>query len=128
MGRKITKKGLREKLWKIFSKYIRLRDGKCVTCGGAPENAGHYIPKSVTRLSLYFDERNVNAQCVRCNKYLSGNLQSYAIYLEKKFGYGILEQLQQERTKVFKPYPGWWEEKIEEYEEKYKKLLTSMNG
>jgi hypothetical protein len=76
------KKGTKEKAWKAFSKYIRARDKRCVTCitGGA-ENAGHFHHNV-----LDFDEENVNAQCVRCNKWLHGNLNVYSAYLLRKLG------------------------------------------
>lgn len=60
---------LKKSLWQIFSRYIRHRDNwTCITCGkyatGAGMHAGHYIPKSVGGIELYFDEENVHAQCL----------------------------------------------------------------
>lgn len=76
------KRSLRDKAWKVFSKFIRERDKTCVTCEtGNADNAGHFWHGV-----LDFDEENVNGQCVRCNKWLSGNLSEYAIYLIKKLG------------------------------------------
>lgn len=82
---KLRKKGkdtLKKKAWAVFSKWIRNRDKRCVTCPmGKAENAGHYHHGV-----LDFDEINVNGQCVRCNKWLSGNLAPYSIYLIGKYG------------------------------------------
>lgn len=64
---------LKRNLWKIFSEYIRRRDsdsegfGRCISCGAVgyykEMHAGHYIPKSLG-LSIYFEEKNVNLQCL----------------------------------------------------------------
>lgn len=71
----------RDKAWTVFSKWIRERDKKCVTCNGNAENAGHFWHNC-----LDFDEENINGQCVRCNMWLSGNLAQYSIYLLNKLG------------------------------------------
>lgn len=76
----------KDKLWRIFSRYIRLRDnGICFTCGIRKHykemQAGHFIHNV-----LDFDEMNVNAQCVQCNKFKHGMGQEYAIRLLNKYG------------------------------------------
>lgn len=60
---------LKRKLWKVFSLFIRQRDNyRCFTCGrhatGSGMHAGHYIPKSAGGIILYFNEKNVHAQCL----------------------------------------------------------------
>lgn len=92
---------LKLKLWEVFSKYIRQRDkGVCISCGKVDDwkrtDAGHYIPKT-KGLSIYFNERNVNCQCTHCNRFMHGNLDAYAIALRKKYGNGILEELDEVR-------------------------------
>lgn len=77
---------LKKALWKVFSEYIRKRDkGICISCGryaeGSGYHAGHFIPKSVGGITLYFDEENVNGQCYNCNINLGGNLYEYGIAL-----------------------------------------------
>ena len=85
------------KAWKLFSQFIRLRDGGvCFTCDDRKswklQHAGHYIHRNK---STFFDEMNVNCQCVRCNKWKHGNLCYYAGYLIKKYGAKkVLELLQ----------------------------------
>jgi len=69
--------------WKLFSRHIRYSNldsygrAKCYTCGftDIPQNmqAGHFHHDR-----LDFSEKNVHVQCVRCNKWLSGNLGVYA--------------------------------------------------
>lgn len=73
---------LKAKLWKVFADYIKKRDkGICFTCGAKAEghnyHAGHFIPKSVGGIALYFHEDNVHGQCARCNIWLSGNQYIY---------------------------------------------------
>lgn len=86
---------LKKDLWKQFSMYIRQRDkGVCFTCGKRDEwkntDAGHYIPKSVGGANLYFNEKNVHAQCTGCNRFRHGNLSQYALRLQEKYGPNIL--------------------------------------
>ncbi len=80
---------LKKKLWSEFSLYIRNRDNwTCFTCGrraeGSGLHAGHFISKSVGGISLYFHEKNVNAQCYNCNINLSGNIWEYGQRLGKE--------------------------------------------
>ena len=90
------------KLWNLMSKYIRLsymgEDGKCqcVTCGIKREykaiHAGHFIPKA-QGVQLFFDERNVHPQCFRCNVNLGGNGVEYYVFMEKKYGVKVINEL-----------------------------------
>lgn len=85
-----AKEILRDKAWATFSKWIRNRDGKCVTCEeGQAENAGHFWHGV-----LDFDEININGQCVRCNKWLSGNLAIYSTYLLSNYGKEVFQDLE----------------------------------
>ena len=99
---------LKKKVWKSMSLYIRLRDsdedgnGKCCSCGVEKHykqgHAGHFYPKSLG-LEIYFEERNVHLQCPGCNLFKHGNLAPYAVFLEKKYGNGIIQELQDIRNK-----------------------------
>lgn len=80
---------LKRKLWKVFSEYIRLRDNyTCFTCGrkgeGSGIHAGHFLPKSISGIALYFNEDNVHAQCYNCNINLGGNQYVYGVKLGKE--------------------------------------------
>ncbi len=80
---------LKKKLWTVFSLYIRQRDKfTCFTCGkkgeGSGMHAGHFIPKSVGGIALYFHEDNVHAQCYHCNINLGGSQYIYGLKLGKK--------------------------------------------
>lgn len=82
----ITK--LNELAQKFFNAYIRKRDAhlQCISCGtGSPANAGHFYSEGHYK-TLRWNEDNVHGQCIRCNHFLHGNLNSYRINLEKKIG------------------------------------------
>lgn len=82
--------------------YVRLRDclnttkslhhGKCYTCGVDTDmryfQAGHF-----RHGKLDFDENNLHGQCVRCNKWLSGNLGIYAVKLINDYGKDFVDDL-----------------------------------
>ena len=81
---------LHRKAWDVFSRWIRNRDQLCVTCGSRGNlNAGHFWHGV-----LDFDEININAQCTKCNNYMSGNLAPYSIYLIRKYGQVAFEDLE----------------------------------
>jgi len=89
------------KLWKVFSEYIRLRDsdksgnGKCFTCNFRADwkrfDAGHGIGRQ--HKSVKFDERNVHAQCKRCNGFEGGQQAIYKEEVNKKYGPQVWDEL-----------------------------------
>ena len=86
---------LTQDLQKVFNEFIRLRDkGKpCISCGAPGNEAGHYFSAG-HYTALRFNEMNVNLQCTRCNRYLSGNLIEYRKGLVKKYGKDKVELLE----------------------------------
>lgn len=88
------------RLWKLVSEYVRRRDkGVCYTCGDKKDwkdqQCGHYIHKDCLDFEVDF---NLRCQCVRCNKWLSGNSGVYAERLIKEIGaeqVGLLRQQSQ---------------------------------
>lgn len=114
-------------LWIIFSKYIRLRDkGVCISCGMMDEvknmDAGHYKPRTAG-LSLFFDERNVNCQCKKCNRTLNGNLTKYAFALKIKYGEEILNELEEKVNEKIKISIPEYRRKVAFYKDKINELL-----
>ena len=114
---------LKRKLWKVFSLYIRERDSfKCITCGkvsvGQGMHCGHFIPKAVGGMALYFCETNNHAQCYNCNINLGGWGERYAEVLERKYG---IEKVNEMRGLIHK-IEKWSEldylNKIEYYKDK----------
>ena len=88
---KQSQRWLKKKAWELFSKYIRERDKVCFTCGAKTDHAGHWR-HGHTKVG-FFNEKNVNGQCVKCNLYLSGNLGEYTLKMGKKYGLKKAEQM-----------------------------------
>ncbi len=105
---------LRNQAWNTFSKWIRARDGHCVTCpNGGAEQAGHFFHGV-----LDFDEENINAQCLSCNHYKSGNLAIYSVYLLKKLGKKKFDALNIRHYRAMageKRYPQDFKDLIDKY-------------
>lgn len=111
----------------IFHKYIRMRDclettgtitrGKCFTCGVLKSieelEAGHFYHNGND-----FDERNLHAQCTRCNKYLSGNGVEYYPKMLARYGQEVIDELKAKKRQVQKPTLEWVVKFIEETKEK----------
>ncbi|HEY3385781.1 MAG TPA: recombination protein NinG [Saprospiraceae bacterium] len=102
-----------EKLWKIFSEYIRLRDAddngfcKCFTCGFTANwkrfDAGHGIPRQ--HKATKYNERNNHAQCKRCNGFEGGKREVYKEQVNKRYGEGTWEKLEVMSRAVSKAGP-----------------------
>lgn len=124
-----SKKKYKERLWSVFSAYIRQKyadeegNTECFTCGivrpWQEMDAGHYHPRTAG-LATYFEEKNVHPQCTGCNRFRHGNLTAYAIALRKKYGEGILEELDQMRRQTRQIKENEYIELIEAYKEKLK--------
>ena len=101
----------------VFNKWIRERDKDkgCISCGGPVENAGHYLSQGHNS-AFRFNEVNVNGQCIRCNKFLHGNLIPYRQGLIKRYGEGKVLML--ESGNKFKK---WSRCELEAIIENYKK-------
>jgi len=122
------KRDLKKELDTIFSIYIRMRDnGVCITCGSKTfwkyQQNGHYVSRAV--LSLRFDEQNCNTQCPACNVFKHGNMDEYALALQKKYGKDILNKLHKKKYQVVKLTPEWYEQKIKYYTAWVKKNTPS---
>lgn len=124
-------KEYRKKIWdNLVSPYIRKRDcdwkgdGFCITCGKPITyktcHAGHFR-HGVTK-KTYFFEKNIHAQCKSCNFYKDGARDIYAVRLESKYGYGILQEI----DKIDEPKFVWTIEKLKVVEEEYKNKLLSL--
>ena len=108
-------KTAKEEAWEWCSKYIRLRDAieyqakypetpfgyvKCCTCPriviyNKNCDAGHYIPKGSRGSSgVYFDERNIHAQCKNCNGFHQGKQVVYKEFMLEKYGQDVIDQLE----------------------------------
>lgn len=125
---KKTIKHLDDKLWKLFSKFIRMRDANdngivlCITCG-TPRfwkncDAGHFIGRQHKRVK--FHEWNVNGQCKPCNGWGQGEQAKYEIAINNKFGCGTSDSLRVIKKLGKIPNRIWYEVMISVYEKKVK--------
>jgi hypothetical protein len=119
MKRLQSLKRLKLTTWEVFARFIRARDPWCVSCLGQgirtpTTEAGHYKhnterSQSLGGNALWFDARNCNGQCGKCNRWQSGNLAAYALFLEEKHGPGILQEL----NTLYRTPKKWTREEIE---------------
>lgn len=86
----------------VYSKYIRIKETDrngyctCVTCGVVRKwddriDAGHCFSRD--NRAIRFDDRNVHPQCRRCNRFQSGQVARYMIYMRKRYGQDALDEL-----------------------------------
>ncbi len=114
-----------KKLDHEFSIFIRNRDHHvCFTCGKQLETnqsqCGHYQSRSYK--NTRWDEDNCSCQCVKCNVFMKGNYPAYSLRLVKKYGIGILEDLELRAKQPFKLERSWLNDQIEYYKTKNKEL------
>ena len=121
-----------EKLDKVFSEFIRLRDSKpygfkafrCISCGRVlPFNmadCGHFVKRS--NKATRWDEDNCHAQCIDCNRFRDGNYDGFRHGLEIKLGNGKVEELIMKGRGIAKFSGSDIDEKIRYYKEQIKEL------
>jgi hypothetical protein len=118
----------------LANKYARLRDcagsggASCISCSRwfsyEELDGGHFIPTTVS--STRFDERNINAQCHRCNRFLHGNIRGYFRGLETKLGRGALDDLE---AIASEPLKKWTKEECDIIKAYYKiKIADCLAG
>lgn len=90
-----NKKLAKRKAWDYFSKWVHKRDAgqPCITCGrrSSQMDAGHFISRRFE--ATLFDERNVNLQCIKCNRFENGNQYEHGLRIDKKYGPGTAEKI-----------------------------------
>jgi hypothetical protein len=123
------KKPLEKKLDVAFSRFIRARDtkagyGVCCSCSQYKEysqlDAGHFINRKwrATR----WDEKNVHAQCIACNRFGEGDAAGYAIFMLDKYGRDTVDYLRAMSRETAKFSDSEGELLIKEYKRKLKEL------
>jgi len=91
---------LKKRAWKIFSEYIRKKEkGVCFTCGYRDNwknmQAGHCIHGD----AVDFIEENIHCQCIRCNKFLNGNLEIYIPKFIRLYGFETYQKILDQKHK-----------------------------
>lgn len=107
-AKRLTVPKLKEKLDRIFSVYIRLRDSdnkgycRCISCSSIHQwkevDCGHYVNRS--HMSTRYSERNCNAQCRKCNRFDEGNNIGYTRGLINKYGIKVISELDVKKHSV----------------------------
>lgn len=128
--KKKTTKQLKKILDTLISEYIRrsYADSRgyvsCVTCGKympwQESQCGHYISR--VYLATRFMEQNLAPQCVGCNIFKSGNMPSYTLYIQRKYGAHIVEQLYKKSLEITKDFP--YQERIDHYKTEISLLVN----
>lgn len=114
------------------NEFIRLRDTqysngeyffRCISCKkiilldkngkNRDYHAGHYWRENQYG-SVRFNEDNIHGQCLKCNRFLHGNLAEYEINLQRKIGQERFEQLKLRRN-ILKKYAPTELEELEKY-------------
>lgn len=103
----------------VFNKFIRNRDKQkgCISCGSEVTEAGHYFSQG-HHSALRFNEMNTNGQCVRCNRFLHGNLINYRKGLVAR--YGEEKVLMLENSADLRKHRKWQRYELEELIKMYK--------
>lgn len=127
---KTMKRRLVEKLDKIFSLYIRLRDTdengyfKCPTCGKIKPfdkaDCSHYWSRS--HMATRFDEDNCCVECSYDNRMNSSHLDGLGKYLKKKLGEQKFELLEWKHNQTCK----WSEFELAELIKHYQKEVLRL--
>ena len=129
-------KNLEKYAWTEFSKFIRLRDclkttgaedyGLCFTCGARKHfkelDAGHFVKS--THKEIKFDERNVNAQCQKCNRFNGGEEAEYLVRLEFSLGRDVVDYLMSQKGKS----RTFTRDELVEIREKYKNKQEKLKA
>lgn len=138
--KKLSYKRLKNKVWNLFSEYIRkkecleitgaLVEGICVTCGKRFSykklQAGHFIPGR--HLSILYDERGCHIQCKRCNIFLHGNLIEYFIFMEQKYGRDVIDDLRVKDKESKKYTRQELEQFCQDLEKKIRQIESKVDG
>lgn len=126
MAKKKTLKYWKTKIDKVFHEYIRRRDvndhgyGKCISCDKvihfSESDAGHFISRGA--MATRYDERNVNLQCRKCNRFEYGRQFEYSL----KIGTELAEQLLQDSRQLYKLSDPEYMEVFEKFRDKLEEL------
>lgn len=130
---KMKSTGLKAKLDKIFSQYIRLRDAlpggeyfRCISCGKIKKisqaDCGHFISRY--HLSTRFDEDNCHAECKYCNRFDGNHLLGYRVNLIRKIGQKRYDLLFVKKNRICKISDFEYQALIKHYKDK----INQLNG
>ena len=130
--KKKTLKYWKNKVDKPFHEYIRRRDAdnntgycNCISCDKkvhfTETDAGHFISRQ--HLITRYDERNVHAQCRKCNRFEYGRQYEYSLAL----GSELSDELLQKSRSILKMSDQEWQELYELFKNKLEELKKIQN-
>lgn len=133
--RKVSIKTLKNKLDRVFSIYVRLRDSnangycRCISCGAIHHwkdvDCGHFVNRS--HMGTRYSERNCNAQCRKCNRFDEGNNIGYTRGLISKYDVKVLAELEVKKNTPTHMKSFDYEILIDHYNKEIKRLKTEKN-
>jgi len=126
---------IKNTVWPLFSRYIRLRDclrtsrttthGCCISCGRIKPfdelQAGHW--QSRRHKSTLFDEKNVHAQCIYCNKHCSGAQSEHERAMVDLYGRKAVDNI---RYKAHNELKKFTIEELQKMAAKYAKKINDL--
>ena len=128
-GRIISVKTAKKKAWTAIARYVRKLEPICCTCPNPTTEAGHYQHnsdkenKQLGGNELWYYEKNIHGQCGTCNRWKSGNLAPYSLFMEEKYGHGILQEIRD----LYHTPRKWTIGEILFIEEVYKQKLHALS-
>ena len=130
MRKSKNKKSSKAKADRYFSLYIRLSNcdsnglTKCVTCGKVSHykslHTGHFMGRRYE--ATRYDEKNCAPQCVACNTFNQGEQFRFGQWIDKTYGEGTAEKLEQKSKMVCKRKQFDYEMIAQEYKMKLEEL------
>lgn len=130
MGKIKNASTLKDKLDRVFSEFIRLRDAdnngycRCISCGKIVHwreaDCGHFVNRS--HMGTRFSERNCNAQCRSCNRYDEGNNIGYTRGLINRYGIKVINDLEVKKNFLCKLAEFDYEIMIKDYKKRIKDI------
>lgn len=113
---------LKKKIDRLFSEYIRLRDGNtCVLCGSSEHpQCGHLFSR--VALSTRWDPENSYCQCSGCNLRHEHDSYPYNNWFITKFGKEKWDELHRKWNTVRQ----WTMQELEDEELKLKMLIAEL--
>ena len=121
-----------KKLDIVFSQYIRksyandFGMAECYTCNKVLQykdlQNGHFISRG--HMNTRWDEMNNHAQCIGCNVFNHGKMDEYALFMVKKYGEGILEEMKKRKDTLRQWTIKEMEEQIKIYKEKVNSIIN----
>lgn len=120
----------------FFSVWVRRRWAdstglaSCITCGSRRSwkelQCGHFVSR--VHLATRWHERNAAPQCSACNVLRRGNMAEYSIWISKKYGPGIAQELVDLKNKTVKFHRSQLEKMIDDFKGRIADLDSNRSG